>query len=222
MIGEERSLRFRVEAMFIFMIIGVIFMTCIYMEYDRRSRRVSTVIDSAEITQIKQCDFMQIGYNITQMNRKEIKYIVVHDTGNTRTGANALNHYRFFNSGNQKASADFFIDSERVIQTNDYYNYYTWHCGDGGPEAKINNRNSIGIEICINSDGDYNSAVQKAIELIKVLMKELDIDADHVVRHYDASGKDCPMTMDNADWKYLKEKIGNKKVKDGHVMSYVK
>lgn len=221
---EEKSLRFRIEVMLVFMIIGVIFMTCIYMEYERRSRRVNTVIESAEIIETKQYELMQIGYNVTQMERgvKDIKYIVVHDTGNTREGANALNHYRYFNSGNQKASADFFIDSERVIQTNDYYKYYTWHCGDGGPEAKINNRNSIGIEICINNDGDYNAAVQKSAELIRILMKELEIDADHVVRHYDASGKDCPMTMNNADWKYLKEKAENKKVKDGYKMSYIK
>lgn len=223
-IEEERSFRFRAEVMLIFMIIGVIFMTAVYICYDRESRTVNTVIESAEISEASIYDFMQIGYNVTQMDRsaKDIKYIVVHDTGNVRESADALNHYKYFNSGNQKASADFFIDSERAIRTNDYYRYYTWHCGDGGPEAKINNRNSIGVEICINRDGDYGAAVEKAAKIVRNLMKELDIEADHVVRHYDASGKDCPMTMNNADWKYFKERIENKKSGTGYVMSYVK
>ena len=41
-------------------------------------------------------------------NRQAIKYIVVHDTGNPNAGADALAHYRYFNSGNRKASAHYF------------------------------------------------------------------------------------------------------------------
>ena len=36
-------------------------------------------------------------------------------------------------------------------------------------------------------------------------MQTLDIDANHVVRHYDASRKDCPMSMSGGDWARWKE-----------------
>ena len=50
-------------------------------------------------------------------NRQAIKYIVVHDTGNPNAGADALAHYRYFNSGNRKASAHYFVDDKGVVET---------------------------------------------------------------------------------------------------------
>ena len=38
------------------------------------------------------------------------------------------------------------------------------------------------------------------MELTKYLMKELNIDIDHVVRHYDASRKNCPASMNKNGW----------------------
>ncbi len=148
---------------------------------------------------------LQIAYNRTPMSRsaRDIKYIVIHDTDNTDVGADASKHYSFFNSGDQKSSADFFVDDHDTLQVNDYYRYYTWHCGDGGEGAKINNQNSIGVEICVNSDGDYTAAVNRAKRLVRSLMEELSIDKDHVVRHRDASGKNCPRSMSDADWQHF-------------------
>ena len=83
---------------------------------------------------------------------------------------------------------------------NDYAKYYTWHCGDGKGKYGITNSNSIGIEICINSDGNYNTAFQNAVELTKHLMKELNIPLEKVVRHYDASRKNCPARMNKNGW----------------------
>ena len=141
----------------------------------------------------------QIKFNITK--RKSLpKYIVIHDTGNTNKGADANAHFKYFNGGNRNSSADFFVDDTQVLQVNDYHTYYTWHCGDGKGKYGITNGNSVGIEICINSDGDYNRAFVNAVELIKHLMKELNIPEECVVRHYDASRKNCPATMSKNNW----------------------
>ena len=141
----------------------------------------------------------QISYNKTKRSSQP-KYIVIHDTGNTGKGANANAHFKYFNGGDRNSSADFFVDDTQVLQVNDYYTYYTWHCGDGKGKYGITNANSVGIEICINSDGDYNKAFNKTIELTKHLMKELNIPAERVVRHYDASRKNCPATMSKNNW----------------------
>lgn len=71
---------------------------------------------------------------------------------------------------------------------------------DGKGKYGITNSNSIGIEICINSDGNYNTAFQNAVELTKYLMKELNIPLKRVVRHYDASRKNCPASMSKNGW----------------------
>ena len=141
----------------------------------------------------------QIAYNRTPRTQKPV-YIVIHDTGNTGKGANANAHFNYFNGGNRNASADFFVDDTQVLQVNDYNKFYTWHCGDGKGKYGITNRNSVGIEICVNSDSNYDVAFCKTVELTKYLMKELNIDIDHVVRHYDASRKNCPASMNKNGW----------------------
>ena len=141
----------------------------------------------------------QIAYNRTPRTQKPV-YIVIHDTGNTGKGANANAHFNYFNGGNRNASADFFVDDTQILQVNDYNKFYTWHCGDGKGKYGITNRNSVGIEICVNGDGNYDIAFCKAVELTKHLMKELNIPLARVVRHYDASRKNCPASMSKNGW----------------------
>jgi N-acetylmuramoyl-L-alanine amidase CwlA len=141
----------------------------------------------------------QIAYNRTA-RKEQPKYIIIHDTGNTGKGANAEAHFQYFNGGDRQSSADFFVDKDQALQVNDYTKYYSWHCGDGGGKYGITNGNSVGIEICINSDGDYNAAWIKTVELTKYMMSALNIPADRVVRHYDASRKNCPATMSANNW----------------------
>ena len=145
----------------------------------------------------------QIACNRTAKARTkdDICYIVVHDTANRSRGADAMRHYTFFDRENQASSADFFVDDTQILQVNDYFTYYTWHCGDGKGARQITNQNSIGVEICVNRDGNYRKAVTNAEYLVARLMAELEIDASHVVRHYDASGKNCPASMEKHNWR---------------------
>jgi N-acetylmuramoyl-L-alanine amidase len=138
-----------------------------------------------------------IKYNYSLGNG--IRYIVIHDTGNKRKGANAYAHYRYFNGGNRRASAHYFIDDKEIIQTVEDNNA-SWHCGDGKGKYGITNHNSIGVEICVNEDSDFEKAVKNTIDLVKCLMKKYDIPLDRVVRHYDASRKICPRSMSKNNW----------------------
>ncbi len=155
----------------------------------------------------------QIRYNVTPKKRKkeDIEYIVIHDTGNTSRGADADRHYSFFDGGNRNSSADIFVDDCKILKVNDYYTGYTWHCGDGKGRYGITNANSVGVELCVNCDGDYDRAMENMTEIVRQLMAELNIDADHVVRHYDASRKNCPQSMNGgtwAKWYEWKERLG--------------
>ena len=151
----------------------------------------------------------QIKYNYS-VRKEPIKYIVIHDTGNPDNGSDAQAHYNYFNGGNRGSSADIFVDDHSAWTVNDYNRYYSWHCGDGSGRYGITNGNSVGIEMCINSDGDYDKAFANTVAIARELMQKLNIPIDRVVRHYDASRKNCPMSMSGsgwARWKQFKQKL---------------
>lgn len=156
----------------------------------------------------------QIAYNRTKRTEKP-KYIVIHTTGNPRRGADAEAHFQYWNSGSVGQSADFVVDDSVALQINDYNKYYTHHCGDGKGRYGITNSNSIGIEICINADGDFDKALENTIKLVKELKKQTGIT--QVVRHYDASRKNCPAelaTNNWAGWKKFLEKVNSTDTKE--------
>ena len=145
-----------------------------------------------------------INYNHSGRMGQKIKYLIVHDTGNARSGAGASAHQKYFGSGNKNASAHYLVDSKEIIQIVDD-SLASWHCGDGHGKKGITNQNSIGIELCINRDGKFCQTLQHAQILIRHLMKTHGIKKDQVLRHYDASGKICPRTMSDDNWSKWKE-----------------
>ncbi|MBQ4187901.1 MAG: N-acetylmuramoyl-L-alanine amidase, partial [Firmicutes bacterium] len=154
----------------------------------------------------------EIAYNKYDYN--VVEYIVVHDTGNSAAGSNAMAHYRYFAGGDRQASAHYFVDSTMVVQIIDD-SEGSWHCGAKYKTyaTPISNHNSIGIEMCINSDGDYNQAVQNTIDLCAYLLWKYDLPIERLVRHYDANGKTCPLTMSANNWEIWNEVVAAVKAK---------
>ena len=151
--------------------------------------------------------------NTAELKNRKIKYIVIHYTaGITSRPGTAKSNARYFAKETTKASADFIVDDENIVQYNpDIKNRYCWHCGGskyktkGGSLYKVcTSANSIGIEMCstnsakkVTNPNDANwyftdSVIDNCVELTKKLMKEYDIKPDHVIRHYDINGKLCP------------------------------
>ena len=141
----------------------------------------------------------QIAYNYSLRN-DTLQYIVVHDTDNTGAGANASAHFNYFNEADRDSSADIFVDDSSAWYINDYTKFYSWHCGDGNGKYGITNANSVGVEICVNQDGDCDVAMHNTVKVVRGLMKELNIPLERVVRHYDASRKNCPASMSYDNW----------------------
>lgn len=155
-----------------------------------------------------------INYNKSARSSAPI-YIVIHDTGDP--GATAQNEHDYFAGGDRQASADFFVDSNNIIQIIDTDNNYSWHCGDGAGAYGITNKNSLGIEMCLESGGNpSDETVENTIELVQYLMSNYNIGIDNVVRHYDASRKSCPnsfMANNWARWYDFKDKLSSSSVK---------
>ena len=76
--------------------------------------------------------------------------------------------------------------------------------------AANNNRGVIHIEVCHpDSSGKFNAVTIAALgELVRELMSKYKISADKVVRHYDLTGKLCPMYyVDETRWAALHDSI---------------
>ena len=139
-----------------------------------------------------------VKYNFSARSIKPT-YIVIHDTSNP--GASALNHYNYFNGGNKKSSADYFVDSNNIIQIIDTEHYYSWAVGDGNGKYGITNSNSVSIEMCLEKDGYPSQAtIRNTIDLTKYLMDKYNIGINRVVRHFDASRKPCPNSFKTNNW----------------------
>ena len=147
-------------------------------------------------------------------NLSDIKFIIIHDTGNPSKGADAMMHFKYLQQAKRYGSAHYYVDDKEIIQTIGD-SKVAWAVGDTWAKkhrtrSDVYNRNSISVELCINSDIDEYQAYVNLLELTKNLMKKFKINAEHVVRHFDATGKPCPGSWkkDNwAKWKQFKHDI---------------
>lgn len=168
---------------------------------------------------------------LTRTPNRNIRYIAIHYTAGGSSAPGRAIHMKDSWEKSRRASADYGVDDRDIVQFNpDPTQYACWAVGDkknpysgGGSLYGIaTNRNTISIEICSslksgftpskpNHRGWYytDKALDNAVKLTKILMKKYNIDIDHVVRHYDISGKICPGIVGWNDG-YLYSDIGNK------------
>ncbi|WP_277680322.1 N-acetylmuramoyl-L-alanine amidase [Gracilibacillus dipsosauri] len=130
-----------------------------------------------------------LAKKVTYGGTNQKKYITIHQTGNTSKGADAQAHARLQANGNSRsASWHYQVDDKEIIQSFED-SAQCWHAGDG---RSTGNLNSIGIELCINSDGNYKKTLENGAELVRHLMDKYNISINNVKQHNHWSGKNCP------------------------------
>ena len=139
-------------------------------------------------------------YNYSNGELSRIKYIVIHYVG-ALGGAEA--NCKYYASRYVGASAHYFVGFSGEIWQSVEDKNIAWHCGAKTyihPECR--NSNSIGIELCVRNKGSQSdtsrdwyfedATVASAKQLTKQLMEQYAVTEDHVIRHYDVTGKICP------------------------------
>lgn len=120
---------------------------------------------------------------------QEIQYVVIHYTANPGSSAQANRDYfeNLKNTGTTHVSSHFIVGLDgEIIQC--------------VPTAELayasNDYNTISVSIeCCHPDetGKYNEATyESVVQLTAWLCSMNGISVDHVIRHYDITGKDCP------------------------------
>ena len=89
-----------------------------------------------------------------------------------------------------------------------------WHVGInyGGKNLfqQYGNKNSIGVEMCVQAGYNYEKAFENTAALVREIMRETGIPLERVYRHYDICSKYCPsQIMNRGDWDRMKRMIGS-------------
>lgn len=130
------------------------------------------------------------------------KKICVHYTGDPGASADRLALF-FTANPNAETSSQYVVGMEgeliRCLPDNEQ-----------AYAATGNNKNVIHIEVCHpDQSGKFTEKSIAALsELVPYLMKKYSIDSNNDVRHYDLTGKHCPMYyVDSTRWAELKQCI---------------
>lgn len=142
-----------------------------------------------------------------------LQYIVVHNTDNFAVGADANAHARAQYNGNLSTSVHYYTDDKDTVYQAAPHGRGCWHVGvnyGGRLFGIVNNKNSIGVEMCVQAGYDYNKALENTVEFVRQLMAETGIPADRVLQHYDVCAKNCPSQIRaKGMWEEFKRQIGN-------------
>lgn len=134
-----------------------------------------------------------------------VKNIVIHYVGNPNT--TAQNNRDYFDKDSTEVSSHFVVGLEgEIIQC-----LPLW---EKSAASNWRNSDTISVEVCHPDDtGKFNDTTYNAvIKLTSWLLNELGLDESAVIRHYDITGKLCPLYyVEHEDaWNQMKKDIGTK------------
>lgn len=115
-----------------------------------------------------------------------VKDIAVHYVANPGTSAKANRNY--FDSEDSETSAHFIVGLEgEIIQC--------VPLDEKSSATNERNRDTISVEVCHpDTSGEFTPVTRKAlIRLLVWLCKEYELSEENLIRHYDVTGKMCPL-----------------------------
>jgi len=126
--------------------------------------------------------------------KRDIKYIVLHETGNTSRGADAKKHALYLCYTNETSTSWHYTVDDKRIYHHIPDDEVAWHASDR-LESTGGNRNGIGVELCVNEDGDFETTFDNAARLTACLLESYRLDTDDIKQHADFTNKNCPQSI---------------------------
>lgn len=142
------------------------------------------------------------------VTRKKITHVVVHYVANS--GSSAINNRNYFenlrNREKTYAGAHYIVGLDGEIIRCIPDDEIAYHAGNADMNAC-----SIGIEVCHpDNTGRFNyKTYLSLLKLVSWLCDKYDIPVSNVIRHYDVTGKACPIyyVQYGSEWKKFKERL---------------
>ena len=164
--------------------------------------------------------------------------LVIHWTANTSNGADDIANVRYFGRQYEKdngrweeintndpfryGSAHYIVDQDSIqlsipedevayhVGAKTYTNFAKQKFTQNGICKP--NYFTIGIEMCVNKDNNWEKTVELTAELASDIMLRYKLNIDQIIRHYDITGKICPKPyVDNPKaWSDFKALVAKK------------
>ena len=174
-----------------------------------KTLKISAVQEKVEAEDWISVELLPINeYSRPGIYLEEINSVVIHYVGNPATTA-AQNRSYFAGlaqSGETYASSNFLIDLDGSILS----------CVPVDEVAYCSNKrneDSISIECCHpDENGEFSEdTYASVIKLAAWLCLEFELTADDVIRHYDITGKECPLyyVVNEDEWNEMRENIAD-------------
>ena len=153
----------------------------------------------------------------------DIKYIVIHYTGNN--GDTAANNCKYFQGANRNASAHYFVDGGKYVYKSvpvksvawSVGGFYSQSGGAGSYYKKCTNANSLSVEMCNCVKSVPDKVFDQTVELTRFLMDKYNVPPSRVIRHWDVNGKECParwVGKNHVGWDNFKRAITGEEGKE--------
>lgn len=151
--------------------------------------------ESVELTSANGIDIVQDYIPYDSIRRpgeiREIRYVIIHETDNRSSGANAAAHSTYLKTNTADSNGWHYTVDDHSIYHHIPDNEISWNAGDNRSENG-GNINGIAIEMCVNLGNDYQKTLENTAWLTAELLKTYDLTPDDVRMHQDFSGKICP------------------------------
>jgi len=200
-----RIIRIVIVLIFIISILLIIRSTKENLRIFKSSSHITT-LDTKELLTIDEMLLTPNPYSRPQTPLYEVNSIVVHYTGNPAT--TAKNNRNYFENLKSKhttyASSHYVIGLEGEIIQCIPLNEVAY-------ASNHRNNDSISIEACHpDSDGKFTEdTYQSLVELVGLLIHQYQLDRDDIIRHYDVTGKKCPLYFveNPEEWEQFKDDV---------------
>ncbi len=161
-----------------------------------------------DISQIRYPDWIDQAFIENPVARTgtpltEVKDLAIHYVGNP--GSSAMGNRNYFNSEGVEVCSHFVVGLEgEVIQC--------LPLNEQSVATNQRNKDTISIEVCHPDEtGKYSEVTYNAlIRLVTWLCRQFHLTQENLIRHYDVSGKLCPLyyVQHEDAWLQLKEDVG--------------
>ncbi len=144
------------------------------------------------------------GHSRRGVKLEEINDIVIHYVGNP--GTTAQQNRNYFNNPDSSVSSHFLVGLDgEVIEC--------VPLDEKSSATSERNRDTISIEVCHpDESGKFTDAsYQSLVRLTAWLCDTYGLSAEHVIRHYDTCGKECPLyyVVHEDAWEQFKSDVAD-------------
>lgn len=164
----RRKKKINIKRIIILIILLIISFYAIHTLIKKYNYNVDAVFPS-EVYGVKVTTrLVETGTKARTGRKRKIKYIVIHETANTKAGATAENHAIYLSDNNKTSTAWHYTVDDKEIYHHIPDDEIAYHAAtDKG------NQYGIGIELCVNEDGNFEKAFENRCKTYRIFTKRI-------------------------------------------------